>query len=181
MKFQQHPCGEKFGDASSAHVTESRFSESPIGDNFAGMARVVSVASGRVWLEPEQTSSCGNCASSSACGANGIGTLANRLEARRFALVDTLGLGVGDRVAVAYGEQALLKAASLAYAIPLISSLLFAVTAQAIAETDSLTLLAAVVGLGLGFGLMKAIAARMVARGALTPRIIRRLESTQNH
>lgn len=127
------------------------------------------------WLEPEQTGSCGGCASAAACGAKGIGTLANRLEARRFALRNAAGLRVGERVVVAFGQQALVGAAALAYVLPLVAALLAAVVTQELAGKDSLTLLATVGGLVVGFGLMKLIAARLTVRGALTPRIVRRL------
>lgn len=51
-------------------------------DLVEGLARVVEIdEAGKVWLEPEQTSSCGGCASVSACGSQGnekgIGTTAS--------------------------------------------------------------------------------------------------------
>jgi len=75
-----------------------------------GFAHVVAVEDGVAWLEPEQTSSCGSCASSSACGAKGLGTTASRLEARRFKLDNHAGLVVGERVVVGIRENALVKA-----------------------------------------------------------------------
>ena len=69
-----------------------------------GIARVVHVEDGIAWLEPEQTTSCGSCASAAACGAGatGIGTVARRLEQRRFALGDAAmpALRVGERIVV---------------------------------------------------------------------------------
>ena len=38
-----------------------------------GIAHVVAVEGNRVWLEPEQTGSCGGCAASGVCGAKGMG------------------------------------------------------------------------------------------------------------
>jgi sigma-E factor negative regulatory protein RseC len=141
---------------------------------------VVAVNAGQVWLEPEQTSSCGGCVSAAACGGKGIGTLANRLEARRFLVADPIGLRVGDRVLVTFGDQTLIKAASVTYAIPLVVSLGLAAAAQAFMEMDGFTLAAALVGLGLGFGLMRVIGARMAAQGMLAPRILRRFELGRN-
>ena len=54
-----------------------------------GIAQVVEVEGNMVWLVPESGSSCGGCASASACGSKGIGTVANRLEARLRSLSDT--------------------------------------------------------------------------------------------
>ncbi|MDE2117784.1 MAG: SoxR reducing system RseC family protein, partial [Betaproteobacteria bacterium] len=75
-----------------------------------GIAQVVAVEGNMVWLVPESGSSCGGCASASACGSKGIGTTASRLEARRFQLVNDAGLRVGERVVVGIRENALLRA-----------------------------------------------------------------------
>lgn len=145
-----------------------------------GTARVVAAAAGEVWLEPEQTASCGGCVAAAACGAGGIGTLAHRLEPRRFAVADPIGLRVGDRVLVAFGEASLITAASVTYAIPLSMSLGMASAAQAVTGLDGVTLLAALAGLGLGFGLMALIAARMEGHGTLKPRIVGRIQSASD-
>ena len=81
-----------------------------------GIARVVAVVGTVAWLEPEQTGSCGGCAGAASCG-KGIGTLASRLEARRFPLATTADLGVGDRIVVGVPEDALVKASLTAYAL----------------------------------------------------------------
>lgn len=138
------------------------------------MARVVAVEAGRVWLEPMQTGSCGSCASAALCGSKGIGSLANRLEARRFAIRDTSGLALGEIVEVAFGGQNLVKAASVAYALPLLSALIGAAIMQAQVGRDGVTMLGALVGMGLGFALTKFLARRMENSGALSARIIRR-------
>ena len=94
------------------------------------MARVVEVDGPVAWLEPEQSGSCGGCAASGACGAKGIGTIANRLATRRFPIVDHPGFGVGEQVVVGVRPDALLKAAITAYAIPLVTLLLAGGLAQ---------------------------------------------------
>ena len=138
------------------------------------MARVVAVEAGRVWLEPMQTGSCGSCASAALCGSKGIGSLANRLEARRFAIRDTSGLALGDTVEVAFGAQNLVKAASVAYALPLLSALICAAIMQAQVGRDGVTMLGALSGMALGFALTKLMARRMERSGALSARIVRR-------
>jgi sigma-E factor negative regulatory protein RseC len=86
-----------------------------------GVARVVGVdPDGGAWLEPEQTTSCGHCASADSCGSKGIGSMASRLEARRFHIDAAPRLRVGDRVVVGVSDGALLKGALTAYAIPLV-------------------------------------------------------------
>ena len=143
-----------------------------------GIARVVGVDGATVWLEPEQTTSCGSCASASSCGAGasegGLGTVANRIAARRFALDNTGGLRVGERVVVGVAERALIRAALTAYGLPLATAL----TAGGIAEgawgSDLATMVAMAGGLLFGLSLARIIARRLSAQGGLAPHFLRR-------
>ena len=139
-----------------------------------GTARVVALEGDRVWLEPEPRSGCGTCASAGVCGAKGIGTTANRLEARRFPVHDHLGLSVGERVVVGVPENALLKATGALYAIPLASTLGAGAVAQWAAGSDEVTLAAMIAGLALGMLAARLGAGRLGACGDLAPRLLRR-------
>ena len=139
-----------------------------------GIAHVVAVEGALAWLEPEQTTSCGSCASSSACGAKGIGTTASRLEARRFSLENKYGLTVGETIVVGIRENALVKASLTAYAIPLTTALISAALAQWAEGRDGITMAAMVGGLLLGLGIARLGASRLSARGELAPRFLRR-------
>ena len=141
-----------------------------------GYAQVVAVEGDVAWLEPEQTSSCGSCASSSACGAKGIGTLANRLEARRFSLPNHDGLRVGERVVVGISEKALVKASLTAYAIPLAAMLFCGAMAQWAAGSDLISMAAMAGGLVLGLAGARLNAGRLNARGELSPHYLRRAD-----
>lgn len=116
-----------------------------------GVARVVAIDGDRVCLEPEQTGGCSGCAASAACDAKGIGTLASRLEARRFSLPNDLALTVGDRVVLGVRPQSLLRASAIAYLIPLFASLGAAALAQWRTGSDAICMLAAMSGLAIGF------------------------------
>ncbi|MFA7240105.1 MAG: SoxR reducing system RseC family protein [Sulfuricellaceae bacterium] len=141
-----------------------------------GFAHVVAVEGGTAWLEPEQTTSCGGCASASACGAKGIGTLADRLEARRFSLPNRDGLRVGERVVVGVSEKALVKASLTAYAIPLAGMLFSGAMAQWVAGSDLITMAAMFGGLALGLVGARLNAKRLNARGELSPHYLRRAD-----
>ncbi|MDD5240771.1 MAG: SoxR reducing system RseC family protein [Sulfuricella sp.] len=143
-----------------------------------GIAHVVAVDGNLAWLEPEQTTSCGSCASSGACGAKGIGTTASRLEARRFSLENEAGLTVGETVVVGIRENALVKASLTAYAIPLTAALGCGALAQWADGRDIITMAAMVGGLALGLGLARLNAGRLSARGELAPRFLRRTNET---
>ncbi len=141
-----------------------------------GIAHVVAVEGDLAWLEPEQTTSCGSCASSGACGAKGIGTTASRLEARRFSLENHAGLAVGERVVIGIRENALVKASLTAYAIPLGTLLGSGALAQWAAGSDGVTMAAMFGGLALGLGLARLNARRLNTRGDLAPRFLRRAD-----
>lgn len=141
-----------------------------------GFAHVVAVENGTVWLEPEQTGGCGACASASACGAKGIGTLADRLEARRFSLPNRDNLRVGERIVVGVSEKALVKASLTAYAIPLAAMLFCGAMAQWAAGSDLFTMAAMFGGLALGLLGARLNAARLTARGELSPQFLRRAD-----
>lgn len=139
-----------------------------------GIAQVVEVGDKFAWLVPEQTTSCGGCASASACGAKGIGTTASRLELRRFQLVNDADLRVGERVVVGIRENALLKASITAYAIPLVTLLGSGALAQWAAGSDAVTIVAMLAGLAGGLWLARLRAGHLLARGELAPRFLRR-------
>lgn len=138
-----------------------------------GLARVVGIDRDGVWLEPEQTTSCGHCASADVCGAKGIGTVASRLEARRFHLDSAAALHVGDRVVVGVHDGALLKGALIAYAMPLLVCFTGGGIAQGLAGNDLVTMAAMVASLGAGLLIARILARRLARHGNLAPRLLR--------
>ncbi|MBI5162653.1 MAG: SoxR reducing system RseC family protein [Magnetospirillum sp.] len=139
-----------------------------------GVARVVATEGDVAWLEPEQTTSCGGCAAAGACGAKGIGTIASRLAARRFSLPNDDGLEVGERVVVGIDEQSLVRGSLTAYAIPLLTMLGAGIVADQMVGDDGAVLVAAIAGLAVGLLVARFVAARLLARGDLAPRFLRR-------
>jgi len=155
-------------DTSAAHTVE-------------GIARVVAVQGEIAWLEPEQTTSCGGCSASASCGTSsssskpGIGSIANRIAARRFPMDNRgQGLAVGERVVVGVNDRALIKASLIAYAIPLLAAFGAAIFAQASYGDDATTLIAMVTGLFGGLILARIGATWLAGRGELAPRFLRR-------
>jgi sigma-E factor negative regulatory protein RseC len=139
-----------------------------------GIARVVGVdPDGGAWLEPEQTTSCGHCASSDVCGAKGIGTVASRLEARRFHIDGGQSLHIGDRVVIGIADRALFKGALTAYALPLLVCFAFGGVAQWVAEDDLVTMASMAAGLAGGLLVARLAARRLTRGGDLAPRFLR--------
>ena len=139
-----------------------------------GIAHVVALEGKLAWLEPEQGSSCGSCASANACGSKGIGTTASRLEGRRFRINNDVHLSVGERVVFGIRENVLLKASFTAYAIPLIFLVLAGSLAQWQYGSDLITMAATVAGLVIGLGISRVAAEYLHTRGDLAPLFLRR-------
>jgi sigma-E factor negative regulatory protein RseC len=152
-----------------------------------GLARVVRVTADQLWLEPEQTTSCGHCASSASCGidtreAAGIGTVTSRLQERRFIVGKPGGMGEfrdGDRLVVGVSEGSLLGAALTAYGIPLAFALTAGSITQGIYCEDLTTMGGMAAGLLLGLLVARVNALRLAARGDLAPRILRRARADE--
>lgn len=139
-----------------------------------GIAQVVKIEGKTAWLVPEQGSSCGSCASASACGSKGVGTTASRLENRRFRINNDANLAVGERVVFGIRDNVLLKASIAAYAIPLASLLLAGSLAQWKFGSDLITMGAMIAGLVIGLGVSRLEARRLYTRGDLAPLFLRR-------
>jgi sigma-E factor negative regulatory protein RseC len=147
-----------------------------------GIARVVRIDGGTAWFEPEQTTSCGHCASSAACGASssatgsgtGIGSIARRIELRRFALDDANDLHVGERVVIGVDDRSLIKASLTAYALPLVTALAAGGLAQGAYGDDLLTMAAMATGLFGGLLIARIAARTLTRRGELSPHFLRR-------
>lgn len=139
-----------------------------------GIAQVVKIDGKTAWLVPEQGTSCGSCASATACGSKGIGTTASRLDNRRFRIDNDARLAVGERVVFGIRENVLLKASMTAYAIPLATLLLAGALAQWQFGSDLITLAATVVGLVIGLGISRMEAGRLHNKGDLAPLFLRR-------
>lgn len=137
-----------------------------------GFARVVAVQGGDIVLEPEQTTACGHCVSSTVCG---IGSNASRIHARRFTMVNTMGLGIGDRVVVGVSESSLLRASIVAYGLPLVAMLTGMIVGQQSTGEDVWAMAGAAAGLAIGLVVARVAAKIMAVRGEVAPKLLRRL------
>jgi sigma-E factor negative regulatory protein RseC len=146
-------------------------------DMIEGIANVVAVDGSVAWLEPEQTGACGGCKASGACSAKGIGTVASRLNVRRFPLITHPGLKVGDRVVMGVRQDALIQASMTIYALPLATMFAAGFMAQWGFGSDGVTMAATAGGLALGFVIARLRARRLSAHGKMAPQFLRRAGS----
>lgn len=85
--------------------------DSPVG-------RIVSVAPGRATVSVEVSSACARCAAGKGCGAGLLGS-GQRTRLLEVNLPPEWDLKVGDRVNLSLAPSHLLRAAGLAYGVPL--------------------------------------------------------------
>jgi sigma-E factor negative regulatory protein RseC len=135
-------------------------------------ARVVAVADGLAWVEVQRRSACGGCSSAGGCGTAAVAGLFPA-KAQCFPLRDSLGLQVGDRVAIGIDQGAVTCAALAAYLLPLLTLILAGAAAAGLGAGDGVGALAALAGLGLGLWLAGRLAGPRNQRWQ--PVVLRRL------
>ena len=101
-------------------------------------------------LEVVRKTACGLCGQTRGCGNSIWGKLLNH-KSVNFTAQNSIDAKVGDGVIVGIDESALVKSALLLYIVPLLSMFFFAVLASKFSGSDVASLLAAGVGLVLGF------------------------------
>tara|TARA_R110001599_G_scaffold353870_1_gene601293 strand:- start:79297 stop:79791 length:495 start_codon:yes stop_codon:yes gene_type:complete len=134
------------------------------------MCRAVLIETGRVvaveadddalWVETIRQSTCGSCAANKGCGHG----LLNRISDGRTGYVRVLSgaiaarqCAINDQVRISIPEQVILRGSMLVYVLPLICMMAGAMAADVIWPTagQSVTVAGAILGLGLGFALVR--------------------------
>ena len=116
-------------------------------------AVVVSSEAGITEVEMIRRSGCHGCSAQSACGVSLLDRLLGR-RPQRLVLTNTLDVRPGEEVVVGVPEGALLKAAVVAYMVPLFGLLAGGLVGEQLAAatlpSEALPLLTGLVGLALG-------------------------------
>jgi sigma-E factor negative regulatory protein RseC len=139
-----------------------------------GYARIVAVEGGTAWAEPERAASCGSCATVKSCGSATAWFKLTPAEASHFALANDFNARVGERIVVGIRQGSLLRASSLAYALPLLTLIGAGLFAQAKGAGEGQTILTSLAGLAVGLVIAHWGAKFLAARGDLAPVFLRR-------
>jgi len=145
-------------------------------DMIEAEATVVAREASAVWVETRRRSGCSQCASASQCAPSLLGSLLGNGQVR-LRLSNTLGVSPGERVVVGLPGGALVRAALLAYLLPLLSLVLGAGLASLWTEREAPLVLAALTGLGAGLLLAARVARRLEQHHPERPRLLRRSAS----
>jgi sigma-E factor negative regulatory protein RseC len=150
-------------------------------------ARVVALDAETVWVETIRQSSCGSCSARAGCGH---GMLNTALPGSSRALVKAALPGdlsrrvnLHDIVEIALPEHGFLRAATLLYLMPLLTTVGGAVIADAFwvtdggsqAAADARVLVAAALGLLAGLGSLRFLSQRLQDNPLMQPRVTAKL------
>ncbi len=143
-------------------------------------ARVVSIDSGYAWIIPQTSQSCGGCTSKSGCGTVGsaFNFFKSHHEPQKMRVLNTLYVRPGDTVVVGMQGNALLLYSLLAYLLPLVSLLVFAILGREVFTylalgADIGAILGGVTGLLGGLKLANVISQHSLAADDFQPVILR--------
>ncbi len=119
-------------------------------------AHVHSIDQTTVWLDTLRLSTCNSCSMKSGCGQR-LMNQATDCKRSRIALPvpSTMSLSVGDEVVLGIPQNAFIKASLLTFAMPLVSMLGCALLAQWLRLSEPVTVIVALLGLGLGLLLLR--------------------------
>jgi sigma-E factor negative regulatory protein RseC len=111
--------------------------------------KVVAVEDGAVWVETIRQSACHSCSAKSGCGHSALSKLGR--QAVHLKAGTSQRYAVGDEVVIGVPEHVVVTSSLLAYLMPLVLALVFAIPVDAYTGSDGYTALAGLVGLALGF------------------------------
>ena len=143
-------------------------------------ARVIAVdadatSGDSVWVETLQGSTCSGCAARSACGQGVMRRWFSRdslcLELHRDDGDDRL-YAVGQWVEIAIPQGVVVRAAMLAYMLPILAMLLAVALGSALFASEALVLLAAVAGFVAGIVLARTLEAHYLGQRSCQPRLL---------
>ena len=136
--------------------------------------RVVAREGDAVWVETLRRRTCDGCSARHGCGHRLLDSARSGARARVRALVDGEPPEPGATVVVGIPEGALLRAAAMAYLLPVILLLAGALAGAWIAPQGSLPALVGLVGLVIGFLCNRWYSQGVRARETMHPRLVRR-------
>lgn len=137
-------------------------------------ATVVSVIDGRVLIESERSSACGQCQAKQSCGQKAISEwAASKMTQLEIDNPAKIPVETGDRVVVGIDEGSFLKVSALMYLLPLLLMVLLGGLAEYLEYAEVTIILTSFVGLLVGFSGVKLWSQRLDNRSGFNPVLLR--------
>lgn len=138
-------------------------------------AKVLAVESDAVWVEADRRAGCERCEAGQGCGGGVLGKLVRRGTSRVRALNEIDNLHAGDQVVIGLDERLLVRGSLMTYLLPLLCMLAAAILAEQVLQAADLVVAAAgILGLSIGLIILRAYTLRLMQRGEIQPRVLRR-------
>lgn len=134
--------------------------------------KVVAVEDGAVWVETIRESACHSCSAKSGCGHSALSKLGRQTVHMRAGT--TQRYQVGEEVIIGVPETVVVTSSVLAYLMPLVVALVFAIPVDALTHSDGYTALAGLAGLSLGFVALRVHFKRNQHDERYQPQVLRR-------
>lgn len=113
--------------------------------------KVLSLEPGAVWVETIRRSTCNSCQARAGCGQALLERLGSGARRGFIRVLCDKPLAVGDEVVIGLPEDAVLKASTLMYVLPLLAMITFAALTDLAGKSEPWIILAAACGLACGF------------------------------
>lgn len=127
-----------------------------------------------VWVQTQQSSACGGCATRQGCGQKLLHKYLGRTSALEAQLLEdsTLELSEGDSVEIGLSEKAVLAGSLVTYGLPIVCLILAILLADVLLPQWSVLL--AVLGIGCGFVLSRHVLRRFFSPYQFIPIVLDR-------
>lgn len=120
------------------------------------VAHVHAIDQTTVWLDTIRLSTCNSCSMKSGCGQRLMNQATDCKRSRiELPIPQNMSLKVGDDVVLGIPQNAFIKASLLTFAMPLVTMLITALLAQWWSLSEPVTVVFALIGLGLGLLLLR--------------------------
>lgn len=142
--------------------------------------RVVAVEPGVVWVESIRRTACESCAARNGCGQSAIAKLGQQHK-NHVRAINNLSLEVGDEVVIGIPEDVFVKGTLVTYMMPLVFMLVAAVAADSANASDLWVTLSGVIGLAIGFLMVRVHFLKIRQDERYQPVVIRRSNGEESN
>lgn len=140
---------------------------------------VVEASDQYAWIQTQRRSACQHCQSNQSCGTASLSQLFGQ-KVNEVKVVNSLNVNIGDQVVIGIEEQALLHGSLLLYLLPLLTMFMGAISYEGLATQlnwpvqEGFTILAGLIGLGLGLFLIRRWTARWKENAHYQPVLLKK-------
>ncbi|GGC85031.1 SoxR reducing system RseC family protein [Halopseudomonas salina] len=113
--------------------------------------RILSLEPGAAWVETIRRSTCNSCQARAGCGQALLERLGSGARRGFIRVLCDQPLSIGDEVIIGLPEDAVVKASTLMYILPLLAMFIFAALTDQLGMSEPWIILAAACGLASGF------------------------------